>query len=131
MLKTKLLQCVDPINAKRLTVFIQRDLEIEAWMKCIDMIANVIPQRLPNVHGGKAQGNFNRITSEAPYTTGIHARSVSRDVVLFKKGDVLPTPGQKICSGAALYSPANNNDSVFTDWHLHAPAQRVHPPSKA
>ena len=100
-------------------------------MKSIYMIANVILQRLPNVHGGKAQGNFNRITSEAPHTTGIHARRVSRDVVFFKKGYVLPTPSQKICSGAALYSPANNNDFVFTDRHLHAPAQRVHPPSEA
>ena len=115
MLETNLLQCIDPVKAKRLTGFFQRDFEIEAWMKRIDIIANVILQRLPNVHGGKAQWNLKRVTSEAPNTTGIHARRVPRDVVLFKKSDVLPTPGQKICSGAALYSPANNNDSVFTD----------------
>ena len=30
MLETNFLQCIDPVNAKRLTIFIQRDLEIEA-----------------------------------------------------------------------------------------------------
>ena len=54
MLESGLKQRVNPVNTKCLTVFVQSDLEIEAWMKRIGMIANVALQRLPNIHRGKA-----------------------------------------------------------------------------
>ena len=131
MLETDLLQRGDPVNAKRLAGLIQRHLEIEASMKRIDMITYVILQRLPYSHRGKAEGNFNRVTSKPPHAAGIHTGSVPGNMILLKKGDMLPSSGQKIGGGTALYAATNDNDPVFSRWHLHAPAQQVHQPSMA